>query len=137
MPFREKTAWITLVAMIAPTLFFASTGLGLMHPHGFEALHFFLLCVIAFVVLKVVLQLIAAAMAPKEARAPADERERLIGLRAGRNAHVALIVGVLFVPLSMHLDVHYSQLGFIAMLALMVSEVVRAASRIVYYRLDS
>lgn len=140
MPFREKTAWITLIALLAPTAFFAAIGLGVIHGHGMSALHWFLHSVVAFVLLRVVLHLIAARMAPKDAKAPFDERERLIGLRAGRNAHIALILGVLCIPLALHasafMEINMGDIGYIAMVALVFSEIVRAISTIIYYRLD-
>ena len=86
-------------------------------------------------VLQIVLRLAAAAMAPKDARTPVDERERLIGLKSTRNAYIALVGGVIAVPGSVHFGVDMHDMGFIAVLALFVAELVRAVSQIVYFRL--
>jgi hypothetical protein len=140
MSFREKSAWISLVCLILTFgHFFAYAIFGRVpEEEPFAVLHYFLLSAVAFVVLQIILQVINAAISPKDAKAPVDERERLILLRAGRNAHVTLIIGVLTVPVSMHLGGHFHDLhdlGYIAMAALVVSEMVRSASQIIYFRL--
>jgi hypothetical protein len=135
MPFREKSAWISLACLLPFTLFFAAMGSGMLPWHGFRALHFFLMAVIAFVVLQILLRVIAALLAPKDAKAPVDERERLIGLKATRNGYIALVVGIVVVPLSMHLGAHGPGMAYVAMFALLASEIVRAASQIALFRM--
>lgn len=136
MPFREKSAWITLVCLVtACAMFFgplSHNGHGL---HGRMTFYLFVHSVLAFIVLQIVLQIINAILAPKDARRPADERERLILLRAGRNAHVVLIIAVVLIPLGLHMDFNAPALMYHLMLALVISEIVRAASQIAYYRL--
>lgn len=135
MPFREKSAWITLVVMLATFgVFFFLLGHGLIPP-GMMSLHVLLLTTAAFIALQVVLHLANAALAPKDAKVPVDERERLIGLKSTRNAYIALIIGMIANPLSLHLHVHAPEIGYVALLALFVAEVVRAISQIVYFRL--
>ena len=74
-------------------------------------------------------------MAPREANTPVDERERRILLKAGRNAHLVLIAGVIATPLTLHLGLGGPAMAYHLMLALAVSEIVRAISQIVYFRL--
>jgi hypothetical protein len=96
MSFREKTAWIALMAygLVFGGYFFNLSrawdegldqrlGIGLM-----------VVAVIALVVITASLMVTAALITPKQANAPADERERLIELKSERIASYALSVGV-------------------------------------------
>lgn len=132
MPFREKSAWISLVCLVIAFGTFL-VGRGFV-PRGDQQAALFFGCLAAFVVLRIVLHIIATATAPEDARAPLDERERLIGLMAGRNANIALIAGVMTVPLSMHMGVQKPEMGYVAMMAIIVAEIVREISRISYFR---
>ena len=135
MPFREKSAWITLVCMLATFgVFFFVLGHGLID-QGMMSLHVLLMTIMAFVALQVVLHLVNILMAPKDAKVPVDERERLIGLKSMRNAYLALVIGAIGVPGTLHLGVDAHDLPYVALLALFIAEVVRAVSQIVYYRL--
>src|ERR1700730_11373036 len=101
MPFREKSAWISLFCLVVA---FGTFSVGRKFvPGSNQEAGLFFVCVVAFVVLRIVLYIIARVTAPDDARVPLDERERFIGLKAASNANMALIVGVLFVPLSMHM----------------------------------
>jgi hypothetical protein len=136
MPFREKTAWFLLISLLVNVAIFLFLRVSGHLDSDWSTLHFFLLMLIASVVAQFVLRFIAARMAPKDARAPVDERERLIALKAARNAGAILIVGVLAVPFSLHLGVRSApDMGYLAIVALAVSEIVRTVSKIVYYRL--
>jgi hypothetical protein len=139
MPFREKTAWISLFCLVATFgLFFGLLSQGRLGPTGMHHLHWFLHALMAFVVLQLVLHLIARVTTPLDAKAPLDERERIILLKASRNAYIALFIGAISVPLSLHLPGHLHantpSAPWIALLGLFASEVVRAISQIVYFR---
>ena len=76
MPFREKSAWISLVGLIMSFGgFFVAMGRGLIPIYGARPMQLFFGCFIGFLILQVILHIIAAATAPKDAMAPADERE--------------------------------------------------------------
>lgn len=94
MSFREKTAWISFISVAGIYgLYFWSV----VHNGRKDATFGGLLgTVIALVVVQVVLTVVAAAFAPKDANAPCDERERLIGLRATRTAYAGLATAVAF-----------------------------------------
>lgn len=139
MPFREKSAWISLVCLLATFgLFFILLSQGRLGPTGMHHLHWFLHALMAFIALQVVLHVVARVMAPLDAKAPLDERERLFLLKASRNAYMALFIGAVFVPLSLHLPGHLHgnarSAPWIALLGLFAAEVVRAISQIVYFR---
>ena len=89
MSFREKTAWISMLSMsgIYGCYFWSvgrSGGGGGLRTGGLLG------TIVALVVVQVVLTVAVAIAAPAEAKAPKDERERLIELRATRFAYGAL-----------------------------------------------
>jgi hypothetical protein len=135
MPFREKSAWINVVCLLVALAFFVAS---------FHEVIMFLYAVLAFVVLQLVLQFTAARLSPKDARTPLDEREKLFRLKASRNAYIALVIGALAVPFSLHFGHHRHNeepwfwvhtMAYIAVVAVIVAELVRAVSQIVYFRL--
>jgi len=85
MSFREKTAWISLPSM--------SVIYGVYFWSVIHSGHAGLLgTVVALTIVQVVLTTAVAIFSPKEAKAPRDERDRLIDLRATRFAY-ALLAG--------------------------------------------
>ena len=134
MPFREKSAWISLVCLTATFgSFFAALTLGAIPSEGAPAAQIFFGCVAAFALLQIALHTVAASRALDDARATIDERERLIALKAAHNAWAVLVGGMLLVPASLHFGAHPPLMGYLAMAVLAMSEIVRAASRIFYF----
>ncbi|MCY7271933.1 MAG: hypothetical protein LH485_07790 [Sphingomonas bacterium] len=84
MSFREKSAWVMAAVMVVTGAFYAimvrtaSQALGTTAPAA-VAIGFVMLVVIGSIIVQVVL----ALSSPREASAPADERERLVTQRAG------------------------------------------------------
>jgi hypothetical protein len=137
MSFREKSAWISLISLLVTFgLFFGAMAHGLIPTHGPRTFDLFMACIAIFFVLQVVLHMAAAVTTSRDGRAARDEREQMIGLKATRNAYIALVFGALLVPGSQHLGVSAIFAAYLAMLALVLSELVRAVSRIVYFRRD-
>lgn len=135
MSFREKSAWISLVCLTATFgSFFGAMIVGVVPTEGARAFGLFFGCVAIFVALQIVLRIVATARAPADARAAVDEREHLIALKAARNAWVVLICGMLLIPASLHAGAHAPLMGYLTMAVLAVSEIVRASSRIFYFR---
>jgi hypothetical protein len=93
MSFREKTAWISALSMSGIYgFYFWSVIYSKQHAGGF---HFGLLeAIIALVALQVAMTITVATLAPREAKAPCDERDKLINLRAMRVAYSGLATGV-------------------------------------------
>jgi Ca2+/Na+ antiporter len=138
MPFREKSAWISLVCLLGTFgMFFFFLVTGQLGAHPMAPIHWFLHALILFILLQVVLQVMARAIS-RDRKAPPDERERLILLKSTRNAYVALVIGAATVPLSLHLPHHmyidWPDLPWVALGGLFIAEVVRAISQIVYFR---
>jgi uncharacterized membrane protein HdeD (DUF308 family) len=129
MSFREKCAWISFVLLLLLIAGFALAG----HVEG-AGFHYFLSLFIAFALLQVVLRLIVAWQAPKDARTPKDERERLIDLKAARIGFYALVAGVLLAMVAVHVHGNPWSGLHTMILAVLVAWAIKFASEIVYYR---
>jgi hypothetical protein len=134
MSFREKTAWISIVSIggIYGVYFWSVMRAG---RQGTGAQFGGLLgTVIALVVVQVVLTTIAAIMAPREANAAPDERDRLIDLRATRTAYAGLATGIacacFFGAFTPPIVFKVNSLLFI----LVTAELLRCGSQVVQYR---
>ena len=97
----------------------------------------FLQLLVAFVALEVVLHVLVAMRAPLDAKVPADEREKLISLRADRVAGYTLAVGVFVAIGTLHLGVDRRELGHAVLLAFAVSQLTKYAMVIALHRRDA
>ena len=134
MSFREKSAWISMLSMLAIYgFYFWSVIHAGPQPGG---LHFggLLETIIALVVVQTVLTVAVAMFTPKEAKAPRDEREKLIELRAMRVAYSGLATSValacFFGAFDPPILFNTNALLFI----LVTAEVMRSACQIIQYR---
>ena len=137
MSFREKTAWITLVALVLVTLlyWFHVPTLFEAHSHGW-VLHALLASLSVYLLIEWVAFIVLRLRHPRDAREPRDERERLIDLKAMRIAHYVFCAGSLgglFVALHV---IGTSQVGLamVVFMAFVLSQMTRHAARIVYFR---
>ena len=138
MSFREKSAWISFVCLLLLTLAFVFS----QHFHTHDAqghdvinpLHMALGIFLGFVLLQVVLHLIVAAQAPKDARTPKDERERFIELRAARIGFYSLVVGELVAMALFHAHGRPGVLMWTILLAILIAWLIKLGSEIVLYR---
>jgi uncharacterized membrane protein (DUF485 family) len=87
MSFREKSAWVMGAIMLATGLWYASL---VAHAPQAPVIGPLIPYVLAVVVLSVVAQTVLAIASPKEANAPADEREKIAIDRAGHWSGVVL-----------------------------------------------
>ena len=94
MSFREKSAWISLLSMtgIYGFYFWSVIHTG---PHT-SSLRFggLLSTIVTLVIVQVVLTTAVAIFRPSEAKAPRDERDKLIELRAMRVAYAGLATSI-------------------------------------------
>jgi hypothetical protein len=152
MAFREKTAWISIfVTVLIWGAYFGGQFPGLLsaQPHLEGMLGDFLSSVFLAVLLQIVLMIVIAVLSPKDADAPADERERLIEFRSTTIAYhvltVTLVVAVLGAPaLSLYHGLKAGiapNLGSAAipmangvLLALVIAEIAKYVSQLVQYR---
>jgi len=90
--------------------------------------------IIALVVVQTVLTIAVAILAPKDAKAPRDEREKLIELKATRFAYAGLATGiafaVFFAAFTPPIIFGANSLLFV----LVTAEIVRSGCQIVQYR---
>lgn len=137
MPFREKTAWIMSAALLIGGLFYFRAVVSGWTEYGqliSPALPQILTYSACLVVIAVVGHIIIAALAPKEANAPVDERERQIIVRAGHFSSYLFGFGVVL-SLGIYLFSQSGDLLFYTVFAsLMVGQVAEYLFQILFYR---
>jgi len=84
-----------------------------------------------------VLQVVLAVRAPREARSPRDERERLIDMRATRAAYYVLLVGAMAGVGTIHLTPSAWAMQQVVLFSIGVAELVRFGLQIVLFRRDA
>ena len=133
MSFREKSAWISAVLITLFLVLFFAPVLG-GHLRGVQSMHHFLLGVVTFIALEIILHAVIAIRSPRDARAPKDERERLIALKANRIAYYVLLFGTLSSIFSIHLGAQAHEIVGYAFMFMVIAELVRFVSIIVFHR---
>jgi hypothetical protein len=137
MSFREKSAWITVVAILIVSLIVAAA---VPRPWSLTPapgrMIFFVLhqAVVAFVMIEVVAHVAVAGWAPRDAKAPFDERDRLIALKARSLAFYVFTVLVFGSVLLIHLGANGIGVGYSVLVSFVVAQAVNYAARIFYYR---
>jgi hypothetical protein len=133
MSFREKTAWISLLSMagiygvyfwsvVTRAPVFGVLRLGLAET------------IVLLAAVQVVLTVAAALFSGKDAKAPRDERDRLIGLQATRVAYAGLatsvVVACYFAAFNPPILFNTNALLFV----LVSAEMLRMACQVIQYR---
>jgi archaellum biogenesis protein FlaJ (TadC family) len=138
MSFREKSTWISflLLLLIAVPFFYQFVRIESGVSSSQASFHLFLLLVIVFVVGEVVLHAFIVMQSPRDARAPKDERERLIDLKAMRVAFFVLMTAAILVIVLVHFPVDRFAIIQALLLAVVVAELTMLGARLVYYRRD-
>jgi hypothetical protein len=137
MSFREKSAWITLITLIVASAFVVThlpPPWSLAPEPSVFRFHVLGVAIAAFIVIEIVAHVVVAIRAPREANAPADERERLIGLKATRAAAYVYAVLTLSSIFLIHLGANEIGLALFILLSFVIAEIVNYTARIVYYR---
>jgi len=139
MSFREKSAWITFVLVLAVFALWLTNVIrveffGLRHGNP---MLFAIGLLTIFIVAEIVLHVAIALQSPAEARAPKDERERLIDLKASRVGFYVLAAGAWLSVGSMHIRFNTLFVAQNVMGALFIAELVKLATQIVLYRRDA
>jgi len=133
MSFREKIAWISLLSISGIYGFYFWS---LIHsgPHFGGRLSGLLETTIALVIVQVALTVAVAVFNPEEAKAPRDEREKLIELRATRFAYAGLATSValacFFGAFTPPIIFNTNALLFL----LVTAEIMRAGCQIIQFR---
>ena len=135
MSFREKTAWISVLSMstIYGYYFWSIVHAG-PQASGFRFGGLLLGTIIALVAVQVVLTAAVAIFKPSEAKAPRDERDKLIELKAMRVAYAGLATGIalacFFGAFTPPLVFNTNALLFI----LVTAEIMRSVCQLIQYR---
>ena len=134
MSFREKSAWISLVLIVlvfGPYFWLVGRSFtGGEHVHA--GTQFGL--IVLFIVLEIVVHIAIAIQSPRDAQAPIDEREDLIDLRATRMAFYVLFGGALMSIFTMHFRLTVWMLSQCVLFTIVIAELVKFSSQIVFYR---
>jgi Na+/H+ antiporter NhaD/arsenite permease-like protein len=137
MSYREKSAWISLLLYLGIYGFYFSQVAMAAARGEADGTHFLGLfgqSVAVFVVATIVLTVVAAVLAPRDAQAREDERERLITLKANSASGyvlatgAVLAIGVVFYGADEFLTIN------LLFFALVLSEVYKVATQLVLYR---
>ena len=138
MSYREKRAWIALLsycAVFGGYFFFVWQAWSLDEAFGRELVIPLLAgAVVALVIAAVVLNVTLAVFSPKEATAPTDERETMIDLKAERIASYTLSTGVVCLVGALLMGVNGMAVAVFLLAGLVISELVKSAAQIAYFR---
>jgi hypothetical protein len=136
MSFREKSAWISFVLILALGLiYFGEIGAHEFLHAGHTSPLLFPALVTAVIIIEIALTLALQARAPHEARTPRDEREQLIALKAKNISYPVLAVcafaaiGTMHIPGGNRFDMAQAIL-----FAIVAGELSRFGAQIVYFR---
>ena len=138
MSFREKTAWVTLITLIALTVLFIlhiPRPYTLAPPANPFLFHVLILSILTFVVVEVVAHIVIAIRAPDDARAPKDERERLIELKSTAVAayvYAFLSLGSVFITI--HLGANVIMIAYLVLFSFVLAQIANYTMRVIYYR---
>lgn len=131
MSFREKSAWAMGVVMLVTGLFYAAMVLAMPRAPLLGPL---IPYVLAVIVLSIVAQAVLGIASPREANAPADERETVAIDRAGHWSGNALGLGVATALIFYVSGVETTLVMHGIMATLIVSTVVEYALQIWFFR---
>lgn len=137
MAFQEKSAWVMSVSLVLGGIYYfgvvktITTEIGQLAPPILPTL---VLYTIILIVIAVVGHIAIAILAPKEANAPLDEREKAIFHRASHLSGYLFGGGVLL-SLSVYLYTYSGDALFYGVFAsLMISQLAEYVFRILFYR---
>jgi len=133
MAWREKTAWITLVAMVLTygAYFTLVSGVPLS---TLTMLELFGAVTVFQVIAVVIVTAVLAALSSDEALAKPDERDRAVARRGASIAYFVLMAGVITVGVVMPFRDAGWRLTNAALFALVLAETVRYLTVVVSYR---
>lgn len=138
MPYREKTAWLSLMAM-ALTFgpYFTLSGMGYLPETAlpnWNQLGLYAKTALSQVALLGIGHLYLRHQSPVEARIPPDERDQNIMLRARTLAYYMLMAGMIFVGVVMPFTKSGWQITNAALFMIIVAEVVYYSGVVFCYR---
>lgn len=140
MSFREKTAWITIVAIVVVSLmYWFHVGNPFKPSGGIWVLHSLAASLIVYLLIELIGWAVLRWRHPRDAREPRDERERLIDLKAIRFAYYTFAVSAfagVFVTLHV-VDSGPVAVATMVLMAFVLSQLAKHFVRIAAYRRDA
>ena len=137
MPYREKTAWLSLIAMAVTFgpyfMIVAVHPLSATLPNLRQLGLYAMTAVIQLIILGIG-HLYLRHEAPQEARTPPDERDRAITSRSLNSAYYVLMAGTILVGVIMPFNSKGWAIINAALFIIVAAEVVRYGVAVVSYR---
>jgi hypothetical protein len=136
MSFREKSAWAALVTYGGVYGLYFTALANAWDAQWSQGLSIGLMAaaVVALVVIATGLTIVAAILSPKDANAPADERETLIELKSERVASYTLSVSVVCLIGALLIGWNPFLVANLLLASMVLSELVKALSQILSFR---
>jgi len=134
MSFREKSAWISLLSVTVIYGYYFVSLFRSRSNAGASAFAGLLFTIVALVIVQTVLTIAVAIYKPKDARAPRDERDRLIDLKATRSAYAGLATAVAFAIFFAGFNPPILFNANALLFILVMAEALRNGSQIIQYR---
>jgi hypothetical protein len=135
MPFKEKIAWISVVTTILVWGgYFGFMAATLGQIHGAVYMVGFVGAVIVQTIMVVIASIVTAVLAPRDASAGSDERDKDISRRAYSLAYPVLLTLIVCVAASMHFGMTPRDMAYEIMGAIVIAEIVHYGAQIVGYR---
>jgi hypothetical protein len=137
MPFREKTAWAMAAILIGGAAVYINMLVSATRAIGQTAppfIGFVIGYVVVVVIASSVVMTVLAIATPREADAPADEREKIIADRAGNWSGYVIVVPALGALWHFAANGDGNMLFHLVFLSLMLGQIVEYVFQIILYR---
>jgi hypothetical protein len=138
MPYREKTAWLSLFAMIVTFgPYFVHVAMDSRPPKPLPDLHelsYYAAIIIVELLILGIGHLVLRLRSPGEARTPLDERDEVIKRRSLGSAYYVLIFGMIQVGCIMPFTFKGWSLVHASIFMIVVAEIIRLSVIVVSYR---
>ncbi|OYQ36979.1 hypothetical protein CHU95_03050 [Niveispirillum lacus] len=140
MSFREKLAWLRLLALIGfggayfGPVFGSYLGLAMV-PRG--SFWWMIYCVVTLFIglpIAAVVMSLFALRNPREVQSPKDERDRQIGLLGTRTGFYVLAAGIILSMLTLHMGANIVQMVNYMLFALLLADLSRLGTQVLLYR---
>ena len=135
MSYKEKSAWVMCLALMLGALFYGYAVLGMTAQTAHSPLTgIVVIYVLIIVLISIVGHIIAALVSVDEAEAVADERDKLVSVRANSASSHILGLGVITGVLMYLLGGDGDLLFHFALVSLTLSSIAEYALKIYFYR---
>jgi hypothetical protein len=137
MAFREKIAWVALAALcIAYGAYFLVLGPNVRfgEQNLVDVVWSFGPVAVAHALITISGSIVVATTAPRDAKRPADERDRAISQRSNAIGYYAILVGLIFVGVIMPFSEPPFKIINVALAVLFLVEILRYGTTLLSYR---